>query len=222
MTELSPFAYNLTVLVAAASKDLTVKATVKAELGISGTTDDDLLDTLIHQASARTFSFTGRELASETVRERFLVPCGCGVIWLARTPVSAISGTVDVHTLGITEDGTALTVDTDYEYNPATGEVWRLDSDGNRTEWAADALITAIYTGGYVTLTNLPHDLERAAIELVKAAYRARTRDPALRSKSIPDVYTETYRDADKMTGDSGMPPEVAGMLAPYCRWAVA
>jgi hypothetical protein len=72
------------------------------------------------------------------------------------------------------------------------------------------------YTGGY-TLPDapqptLPDDITRAVLLLVKAAYFARTRDPAIRSESVEGAGSFGYFSG----AASDMPPEVEGLLRPH------
>jgi len=82
---------------------------------------------------------------------------------------------------------------TDYEVDRAQGQLWRLDLNGHLIAWRT-ARIVVVYTGGYVlppsAASTLPVDLELATIDLVKAQYMARTRDPLLKGEAVPGVYS--------------------------------
>ena len=79
------------------------------------------------------------------------------------------------------------------------GWAWTTRSAGGVTHdplaGAEESLYTVTYTGGYVTpqqaaddaeLTrDLPYDIERAVIDMVKALYWGRGRDPGVRGKSV-------------------------------------
>lgn len=211
----SAFPYKTVVDTAASTKDLTVKATVKTELAISGTTYDDQLDAHIHQVSALIVGYCGREFASEKVTDsfRWTRANDLDCLWLSRTPVGTIHAVV--------EDGTTLSSSL-YEANAATGELWRLDSYGDRATWASNALITVQHTSGYTPLTTLPHDVERACIEQVKATFLSRARDPSLKSEAVPDVYQASYALAGgDFIGASGLLKSVEGALAQYRRLVI-
>jgi hypothetical protein len=193
----------------AASKDLTVKATVKTELGITGTDNDAQIDTNIHQASALIAGHVGRDLAEDQRTDHFRIDGrdAIDVLRLSHWPVSSIDA--------ITEAGIALD-EYDYELDILTGRMWRLDAAGDRIEWTAGK-ITVQHTSGYALLTNLPHDLERACIEQVKAVFSGRQRDPTLKSESVPDVYQASYALAGgDFIGTSGLLKSVEGALVPY------
>jgi hypothetical protein len=211
----SAFPYKTVVDTPAESKDLTVKATVKAELGITVTTYDDQIDTNIHQASALIVGYCNREFASEIVTESFRPTCygPLETLWLTRTPVTDIEEVI--------EDGTTLDAAL-YELNAVSGELWRLDSAGYRCSWTSGVLTTVEYTGGYVSLTTLPHDVERACIEQVKATFKSRLRDPTIKSETMPDVHQVSYALAGgDFIGASGLLKSVEGALAPYKRWVI-
>lgn len=222
MSSVSP--YKTIVDTVAASKDLTVKATVKTELGETSTTYDAQIDAHIHQVSALIIGYCNRELISEKVTDSFRTarrwtsyrPTAPSItsLWLSRTPV------VTIH--AVVEDGTTLTA-SDYEVIASTGELLRLDSDGNPTCWATGVLITVQHTSGYVPLTTLPNDLERACIDQVKAIFKSASRDPTLRSETVPDVYQASYALAGgDFVGASGLLKSVEGALAKYRLMVVA
>lgn len=59
---------------------------------------------------------------------------------------------------------------------------------------------------------NVPAELERAALEAVRVWFRARTRDPAIKSKSIDDV-SITYSDSGAQSMPGAIERSVAAML---------
>lgn len=196
----------------AASKDLTIKATVKAELDITVTTWDTLIDTLIHQVSAKFVSHCGREFAREKVTDHFRIPAGrdTETLQLSRFPVTTVHS--------IVEDDVALTAG-DYEVNIRSGFVWRLDGAGGRICWTSGVKTTVQHTSGYLLLASLPHDIEKACLDQVKATYQSRKRDATIRSRTIPDVYQASYSAAGGDDfGDSGLLRTVEDALAAHCR----
>lgn len=201
-------AYKLVVSAEADSKDMTLLETVKTELGITVTTYDTLLATLIQQVSAAIVAYCNREFAEETVIESFR-PLWCAsaveALILARVPATDIDTVV--------EDGTTLDSD-EYEVDPATGFLWKL-SGADRVCWSG-RLIVVTYTGGYQMLDTLPQDLERACIDLVKHHWSARQRDPALKSLAVDGVATEQYGFGN--VNDDGLPMGVAPILDGYRR----
>jgi hypothetical protein len=205
----------LTVVTPAPSQDLTLLATVKAELGITVTTEDPAIETWIDQASAACAAYCNRVFGSETVTETFRNLTSIrdrlrrekpDVLLLERFPVTAFTS--------IVEDGTALIEDTDYECDPATGRLYRLLSDG-LVNWEFDKLAVT-YTGGYALLGALPLTIERACIGMVKLLRANATRDPALRSENIlSGLYSYTLFDPGSY-GVSGFPADIEADLAPF------
>jgi len=202
----------------AASTALTTLETVKSVLGISGATDDVYLTLAIGQASAVISTYCNRVFALETVEDAIRpamdsypwnVPGGLSPVQLSRWPVTAISS--------VTEDGVILIPGTDYEVDRVQGQVWRLDLNGNLIAWHT-VRVVAVYSGGYVlppsVSRTLPVDLELAAIDLVKAQYMARTRDPLLKGEAVPGIYSAQY-DLNSNAG-SGLPDSIVGLIDNY------
>lgn len=214
--DLSP--YRTAIVTAAASTNMTTRATVKAELEITDNASDARIDALIGQASATCISYLNRTIAQETVTDYFRRgrARGCsgvvnivGSLWLSRWPVSSITG--------VTEDGAALD-SVDWELNGDTGQLWRLDDD-DRIHWSA-AKIAVTYAGGYTMITDLPPDLERACISLVKLQWFAGRRDPMVKSETVPGVYEVAYGFGG-ITADNELPPEISGLLNAYRRISI-
>lgn len=192
----------LQVITPAATNDLTVIDRVKAELQITTAANDAYLDNLIAEVSdacARHCSRTG--WGRETVRqiERPTTPRECIILDRDLLPTIA----------AITEDGVALAV-TDYELDGSL--LYRLSSD-RRVSWTASKIVLD-YSAGFATLTNLPFDLERAALEWIKACYAGRGKNPLVRSESAQDVGSVSY--FDPRAGLEAMPPQTAGYLQPW------
>jgi hypothetical protein len=192
----------LSVITPATSSDLTILATLKAELGITGTTQDAYLSTLIAQVSdgcaryCRRTTF-GRERVAQT--ERISTPRDCIVLDRDLAP-SIVS---------VVEDGTTLAA-ADYEIDGAL--LYRLESD-SRIRWPV-AKIVVTYDAGYTLLTDLPADLERAALDWAKALYSAQGRDPMLRSESADGVGSASY--LDPRGGLLAAPPQTSSILDHY------
>ncbi len=197
----------LTTITPATVTALTDVPSVQAELGLTGQTEAGYLRGQIAQASAAISSWCGRAFAQETVREVWRPDRCVESLSLARFPVTNIASVV--------EDGTTL-ASSDYEVDPDSGLLYRLISD-ERTAWRARK-ITVQYTGGYIlpeqANRTLPHDVQRACILMVSAAYLAKGRDPMLRSESAQDVGQVSY--LDPRTGMEAMPPQAAALLQPY------
>jgi hypothetical protein len=118
----------VTVNTPANSYDLTLLATVKTELGILTTAEDDSLATYIKQASGMCAAYTNRVLISEIITESFrsrsidrMYQPKFEAIRLSRYPVTNISS--------IIEDTNVLVVNVDYEIDNDTGLLYRLNGD---------------------------------------------------------------------------------------------
>jgi len=200
--------YKTTISEAADSIDLTTLATVKSELGITNGASDTELARLITQASQTIATYCNRVFAKEIVVDHFRLQNECrstDKLMLSRFPVGAISSVV--------EDGDALTAD-DYEVDQKTGFLWRLSSD-EHTAWA-QAKVLVTYAGGYELLDELPTDIERAAIVLVKQAWFGKSRDPMVKGEEVPGVLRTDYW-VGATPGDNGaLPAEVEGLIGPY------
>lgn len=198
----------LTIISPAESHRLTTLAAVKAELQVTGGTDDAYLSGLIDQASDMVQTWCSRTFALERVRETIDRRTGSESIMLSRFPVA----TIITATLGgqvidpadiETEDG---------------GFVYRLDGTGSRTGWQSGRFIIE-YDAGFVLpdqpAPTLPKDIERAALTLVKGEWFARNRDPLIRSEDVNGVSSTTYWVGGFGAGAS-LPPDVEGLLAKH------
>jgi hypothetical protein len=166
-----PTPYKTVISVAPVTLDLTVLETVKQELGVTDSNSDALLARLISEQSEVAASFCRRPLAQATIIDSFRVLGTDAPLMPSRRPIVAISE--------IIEDGTTL-IETDYEYDETTGFLWKLDSSEERSWWSAGKT-TLTYVGGYELLTNLPRDIERAVLILIKESWFSLSRDPRAR-----------------------------------------
>lgn len=196
--------YNSTVTTPAASKDLTVLATVKAEFGFT-TVDaarDALISVHIQQASSKAAELSRREFAAETMTDSFRSDyCGSTVLQLVRRPIKSVTSVV--------EDGTTL-AGTDYEIIPANGWLQRIDGSGNPQSWGDKTVV--VYVAGFTLLTEESHALERIVIDEVKRNYFARERDPLLKDIDVDGVARLGYW-VDR-SGSGGGTGQIDPMLA--------
>ena len=117
-----------------------------------------------------------------------------------------------VPVLTVTEDGTLVDPSL-WEVNVETGALWRFDDASNLSGWTA-SLTLIDYDAGYDVI---PPDVQGAALEWVSGRWWAIGRDPNLRSESIPDVISQTYRGDDPAVTQS-IPGAVRDWLGPYRR----
>lgn len=191
----------LTVDTPATTYDLTVLESVKEELGIKTNDRDARLRSLIRRASGIVADHCRRVFAKETVTETLRL-VDRPHIALQRFPVSSVTS--------VTADGSALGA-TLYEVDAKRGLLYRL-SGTTRIAWCYDEVVVK-YTGGFALVTDLPHGVEAAAIEVVKSLYFGGTRDPNVRSVEVPGVISKSYAaNADPM------PPLAAEYLEPHVR----
>lgn len=191
------------VVTVATTQNLTTVSNVKADLNISGSSEDAYLVRRVNEASKLAATYCARTFMSETVDDTFYMTYGDSpeALVLSRRPVSSITS--------VTVDGEALT-SSDYHVETATGLLYRKNSDGDLTTWDGEKTVVR-FVGGY---SSVPEDLEGAVIGLIKAMRSARERDPTVRSERVPDVMEVTYWV--RGPGESNLPPEVAGTLDLY------
>lgn len=210
---MASYPYRTVVDAAAINRALVDATTVFAELGITSPTSEQTaqMETVILQVSALIDGYLDRTLAEEDVTDHFRMPCG-DTLRLSRWPVAQI--------LEVVEGGTALTSD-DWEIDNATGQLWRQGSS-DRTYWSGSGNTLVSYVGGYILPGDLPADIQRAAIDQIKATYMGGSRDPALRSFTVPDVYQASYSvPGGDTAGKLALLPNVASALWQYRRVGV-
>ncbi len=202
---------NIDAVVESATQDLTILATVKSIMRVSNDDSDDIISTFIKQSSAAIARHCDRVFGKATVTETFRImgnECIKALI-LSRYPVATMTSIIE-------DDGTPLTLNTDFTLNKKSGTLRRLNGSGY-SDWSA-CKITVQYDGGYQLLQELPQDLEMACISLVKSKVLANNRDPLAKRIEIPDVETIDYWVGS--VGDSGVfPPEVCALIDPYRDW---
>lgn len=203
-----------------ATRRLTTKEKVKADLAITVTTYDTLIDQYIDQISdaAARFARLAEDSAgsfptfgAETLRATWY---GCngtrdGNFLLPWRPKWAVTG--------VTLAGTALVAGTDYRVL-AGGELQRL-SGGLPWCWWSDSDAVVTFTAGWSLPSGVPAALEARVIDQVKMQYHGRERDPGLRADSTDGVGSETYSviGGDSI-GESGLLYSLEDALGPYRR----
>ena len=210
-----------TVLAAAPSYDLTTLANIKDDLAIpaTDTSSDATLGRFITEQSALVAQYCNRVFAVETVQDVIIpdrdpypyqVTGMVAELQLSRWPVVSITSVVDQVVTGVS---TPLLAGTDFMLDAARGHLAKIDPNtGNPTAWAPDQY-TIQYQAGYA---SVPADLEMAVLRLVTARFKARGRDPFLRSQGEPNIGTEQYW-VGAMPGQTGpFPPDIAAVLEKY------
>lgn len=210
---------SLVVTSAATSTDLTVRATVKEELGIPAevTQHDSYLTKAIRRASGIVAEYCGQTFAQETVTETF---------WPDRAPgFTEYSTSLLLSRLPVVSIG-SLTVDdsvkdaSEYRINSKTGELTALSSGGPST-FGVGVSAVVVYTAGYLLLDGLPDGVEDATLMLIRDAWFARARDPRVRSESIPGVASYDYW-VGQIGAAGQLPPDVLARLEKHRRLVLA
>lgn len=205
----------LSIVTSAEETDLATLARVKAELVITVSTYNDILQQLIEDASSRIEAHLGFRLPYERVLQTFR-PDRCGeareTLILERSPVDVIHA--------VAEDDTAVSA-SEYEFDEDAGLLYRLDSSGYRSNWSASRSITVNYSAGYRlpddTDQTLPAAIEGACVAFVRALWFGRQRDPQVKAVDVPGVMSEQYWVGS--VGEAGaLPPDVEAMLKPFRR----
>ncbi len=164
----------ITVVTPAKSCDLTRIDAARAELGVTGQGEDERIAALIKQASAIVARRADRAFGKETLIETVRLGSPSAELMLARFPIASIAS--------ISEDGVTL-ISGDYEYDAASEIVRRIDDDAVAAWSAAKIIVT--YEAGYDLPSDVPHEIEQAALIVLKHLYFGTARDPAARAEVI-------------------------------------
>lgn len=215
-----------TVLTAASSYDLTSLANIKDDLAIpsTDTSSDATLARFITEQSALVAQYCNRVFPIETIQDviypdrdpyPYQVTGMVGELQLSRWPLVSVTSVTDTVSVGVAN---TLVFGTDYQVDTARGWLTKIDPNtGYPTGWSPDQY-TIEYTAGYFEAGsgNSPPDLEMAVLRLVTARYKARGRDPFLRSQGEPGVGNEQYW-IGALPGQTGpFPPDIAAVLEKY------
>ena len=201
------YSSTLEIIQLADTIDLTVLATAKEELGITDNSQDTKLTRWIHEISGQIGARINRVLGRETVKETYSIGfCDASyALPLSRYPVAFIDS--------ISISSSAISA-TDYRLDGNKGLLYR-------TIGSWSGMVEVQYQAGYELLGELPYDLERACLLLLRYRQSAGSRDPMLRSEAVPGVYEASYWIGSIPGTDSSMPPDVSELLRPYMDIAV-
>jgi hypothetical protein len=213
---------------ALASNALTTLATVKDELGISDTSQDDRLGRLINVVSDAIEHYCGR-LFQKTSRIEPVAPSGTLRLVLTHAPLTSITSIVD------TDDSTVDA--TTYSIEDAAAGIVLGDSAWPAADLAIGIAqdpvpgtgkkLTVTYVGGYVLPNDggtrtLPYDLEDACVRAVVTRYRMRGRDGTVASEAMGDAsvsYFGTNTAIGRGVGGGELPDDVIPTLDRYRRF---
>ncbi len=215
-----------TVLTAASDYDLTTLANIKDDLAIpsTDTSSDTTLARFITEQSALVAQYCNRVFPIETVQDviypdrdpyPYQVTGMLSELQLSRWPVVSVTSVTDTVAVGVAN---TLISGTDYQVDAARGWLTKVDPNtGYPTGWSPDQY-TVQYQAGYFEAGSgsPPADLEMAVLRLVTARFKARGRDPFLRSQGEPGVGQEQYW-IGALPGQTGpFPPDIAAVLEKY------
>jgi hypothetical protein len=218
----------LEVVKPAPNQDLVALADVRDELS-APRNQDARLKRYITSASSVISTYTRRVWREETVTETFYASYfmsgawggwgggGWGYGWrwqpyrradgtptplvLARYPVSSIASVV-------VGDDPALDP-TDYLLDETKGLVYHWDGERIVPRTWGTETVAVTYVAGY-SLSDVPPDVQQAAMALIRVRYFSHNRDPYLRSINVPGVQEESYWAGPDQ---SALPPEACGLL---------
>lgn len=205
-----------------ATNGYTTPARVIAELGITDPAQQSLVSLQVLEASAMIESYCNRTFYLQEDIAEAVASSGGFILMVEKTPIISISS--------ITFDGGAV-ASGDYSIHDAgAGMIYarsRWQDTGSYGTGIAqeiypnseEKLYTVTYDGGYILPgqpgRTLPHDIERACIELVKNIRNMRA-DASVKSEAVPGVYSVEYFDGSQ--NSASIPDNIAKMLAPYRR----
>ncbi len=175
----------LTILMPAVTNHLTSVERVKAELSITGSSEDAKILSFISEASGLVSAYCGRNtFGVQTVRQTERLSCSRHFLIMAIDLEPVIDS--------VTVDGTAL-AGAEYELDGSL--LYRLDANDKRVAWGGGTKVVIEYDAGFVLLTTLPEAIERTAIDLVVGMYRGAGRDTSIRSEQVEGVGQTAYFD---------------------------
>lgn len=197
------------IITPATATALTTLDAVKADMGIANSAQDSRITALISQYSAAIVGWCGRSFARETIRETTSERCPIDGLMLSRWPIASLTSAT-VNGTALDAEGTLI--------DAARGILYRRATAMRGAYWPrGESVVT--YVAGYLLPgqegRTLPHDVERAAIILIKGALMGADRDPLLRSERSEGVAAFTYF-ASTGTPSDAMPLDVQGLLAGY------
>jgi hypothetical protein len=213
------------------STALCTLANLKARLGITDSSSDTLLETLINVASSSIVGYVGRSLHYEEDIAEYVRSYGTARLQVARAPIWAIAS---IAYEGSTVDAASYEVRGRDRYTGAIyatgGWGWTAMRRGGTI--AQDAMpgterasFLVTYDAGYNTPSQtptagvdaLPVDISEACILAATALYAKIGQDPTVQSESLLS-YSVTYGNAKDVFGEYGLPALAQMILAQY-RW---
>ncbi len=215
-----------TVVTSASSYDLTTLDNIKDDLAIpnTDTSSDATLSRYITEQSAMVAQYCNRVFPIESLQDviypdrdpyPYQVTGMLSELLLSRFPIVAVTMVTDTVAVGVAN---TLTEGSDFIVDVERGWLTKVDPNtGYPTGWSADQY-TVQYSAGLFEAGSgtPPPDLEMAVLRMVTARFKARGRDPFLRSQGEPGVGNEQYW-IGALPGQTGpFPPDIAAVLEKY------
>jgi len=191
-----------------AGPDLISLDDLKLALGITGNTEDAVLQAAITFQSRIIAEYCDRRFGRAEVLETFTLDRGevlatRNALTLSLYPVVEI---LEVSSVGVTGS--------DYELDPVTGRLW-FDS------WCSGA-VSVSYSGGYDLPEEAPARLQRAVIVAVNEGRTSGTRDPSIREVQHGDARISYFTSATSSASPGYLSAPVIDLIRPYRRLTVA
>jgi hypothetical protein len=204
-----------------AARRLTTVEKVKAALRITDPANDALITTIIDGVSADcarqarlakagidpTF---GRETLRATWRfsRGDCLPSLLVLPW--RTPIVSVES--------VSVDGEDLA---EGDFRLITGGMIQRVGDAYSVGWRRAETVVE-FLAGWDLPTGVPAGLEMRVIDQVKMQYLHTTRDPSIRSESVPEVYQASYgMIGGDSIAESGLLKSLEKVLEPYTGWGL-
>lgn len=198
----------ITVLVPPSSSDLTTLAVLKEEFSVKNSANDSKFRRWITEVSATVETYLDRSLSLATVQESFT--------WATRhsTKYGLILNQFPIVSVtSLTLDSTVLDP-ASYSIDANKGILYRLDVAGFRRFWGA-LNISVVYVAGFAAVEDVPADISRACLIMLRHRYALGNRDPTIKSEAVAGVLTSTYW-VGGIGENAAVPPEAAALLDPY------
>lgn len=202
----------LAVSSAAADRKLLTLQEAKDALGITSSSQDTAITSLILRVSdliSRACCVAGDGVTPPTLRQETLVEtlrpkARADQLLLSRRFIGTVTSVVE-------NDETLAS--TDFVKLAGAGILTRLDEDDDETCWPAGKIVVT-YQAGFSTV---PEDLKLAAIAGIREQYAMGSRDPLLRAEEVEGVGRYEYQAAlSNSTVPTALSPQVLDMLSPY------
>jgi hypothetical protein len=212
-----------TTVAAPTSHVLLDLAIFKNDWAVTTTADDAFLTRAITRCSVFAETYCKRTFGVQTLQDSitlrrdkwpFILKERPDPLQLSAWPLVAIAS--------VTEDGTVLTLGTDFAADMDAGQLYRLNEWGTEREWRGVSIVV-VYQAGYVLPddTNLyspmpqplPLDLQDAVSRMTYTRYAERQRDPLLKSEYVDGVGRAEYIVSSP---DGNLSPDVEDILAKY------